>query len=434
MNLFTQIWDNIKTNLDHTQNLLGYVIFSFLIMLTCFVKIYSTHRQVNKKSMNFLYFQWDLIIRTQRYNNHKAAVAFWWTSVLYFISTIITICFFRIDDATDVISSPGFLSAFIGIFLSIFTYLIADLLNSVHGNYITGFERFLKELTEELRKFEHLDNIRTKSKQQDIFVIDYHPFIGVVSAKKEIFEEYKIELQKIASMPSVMLHVICNDDETINLFHKQFDKSIEFDKVPKDIDMLELKYGNQNSQEMHPNVTIWRTNKIGPLHFIILNDVAFQYSVVKVGKKNELKAQRIVDGNTISFLRQTYDDYEKLALTPDVEMKEAEQEIKLWFSNQDNIKSAKIHYSIDKSKTVSFENGNCITLKFEYDTTNGKVNFKCSKNLNVDINLTLTNFITVSLVKYNDSHSQTSRKIILADHFIAIGYRFDDTTKKWLKN
>lgn len=269
-----------------------------------------------------------------------------------------------------------------------------------------GFKSLLKEIIDYSDHWCKSD-ITT---EKHVCIFDYHPYIGGLSISNDsYYTAYENLLNSFANSAHIHLHIICSAE---NVLHKDMG-------VPKDTPELdkmnsELRNLDNGSRK---NVCVWRTKHINPLHFIVLDDISFQYSVRPTSsggnvKANELMGVRTEDVFSVNFLKGIFAELESRAITPEVEFWPTNK-VTLTFTKQYKIKDVRFY---DSNHNNDLEISNCYSNEISIEINEYlRQNKFILESLVVDKTL-LDDWdegFKIQLIKENGCHSNFSEIIKL---------------------
>src|SRR5690606_22336265 len=135
-----------------------------------------------------------------------------------------------------------------------------------------------------------------------------HPFIGSKSLglHNSSFKRYLNELEKIAQNKYIRLTIVCHSAKII-------ERSFNFEETIHTGHLIENKTVNDAIDVLgsQSRVVIWRSDFIGPYHFIILDEIAYDYLVVPfhyLSDKNTIQGNKHIDQSKIRHIHKAYQD------------------------------------------------------------------------------------------------------------------------------
>lgn len=285
---------------------------------------------------------------------------------------------------------PGFLYATFALWFVWYTFFNTIVLLKHEKQELTGFVSLLNELRQILPEWTRI------RKSHVMYIVDYTPFIGSISlaessiqSNKDLFDDFKSDLISISDRDHVELRIICYDNEGIDTYYKKRGRNTD---GTHNIKILLEEFDKK------VNVAVWRTNHLSSFHFIIVDRIAYQYSVQYVGEgkngKNELQGNRTENEAMIDFLIRTFKDLESDIVTPN----------NVDISNPDLI-------------TIKFEEpqSNIIKTTIIWDDTNDKtLTYDSPKKLNeiqIENKDIRTPGFKIQLTKFNGPTSERSKHV-----------------------
>lgn len=290
------------------------LIWSFAILfvlstLIFYLILIFRNNPKSKSQTLYKYLKALLFIRAEHFPKDLNWLSLIYTSLFTFLNFIFSILFFK-DEVGDLLvqffrdSNPVLL--FIGTFLGVYGLLATLVVLRNQNTTVYGFERFIDEVIE---FFDVLIIESTIKKEQiEVFIVDFHPFIGIKSLgqKNPYYQKYLNKIEEVAKESFIHLNIICYEEAEIIKSFGNLRLSHSFLKdVGLTIENAILKMSEEN------DVSVWRTNEIGPYHFILSKNIAFEYLVVpydKFSNKNYLVGSKTVDTTKIDFLFKTAND------------------------------------------------------------------------------------------------------------------------------
>jgi len=288
------------------------------------------------------------------------------------------------DDPTqyrisDFIGNSSFINMLVSMYFGAFGLLTTIVVLRQQRYEIIGFERFLDETRELFRaevvaanKLKTEKKLRNSESYSTIYIVDFQPFIGSKSVKQgtsayDLYESYLDSLNDLAKQDNIKLNIICHTDEKIkSAFGEQNSIPLENNdnklSVKKAIEKL----------SGHDNVSIWRSNDIGPYHFIITPDTAIEYIVIpesQINNKNKLIASKTNDYSKIDYLKKTAEDIISNAIKPispslQPMLQDFNSIIELTYNNTTILST---HY------VQAFKFINKIQLRFQFERADGEI-------------------------------------------------------------
>jgi len=331
---------------------LGLVIVSLLLL---YLQIWiNTHRKFPLWKIP------GIIFHPERYSQYIIEIS----SIITFL--VLTVSFgtsfwILADDKNsvrDFLANGSFVNMFFALFISVWSLLITVIVMRQQRNEIKGFPRFLSEVTEML----HEANARTAQtgRTEKVYIVDFHPFIGCKSLgfKSRYFCDYLEALASVASSWHIEVVIICHTESLIKN---------KFSNKPAITSFLGIKdlsicTALQNLSKEN-KVSVWRSNGVGPYHFMIIGDEAIEYLVIpsnSIANENQLIATKTIDKSRVDYLELTALDLLSASIKPvlangsgliDLTSK-APVEIK-FDTEQENITGIKLRFQFEEEDAVS---------------------------------------------------------------------------------
>ncbi len=224
----------------------------------------------------------------------------------------------RIHNLRDFFGNTSIVNMIVSFYIGAFGLIVTLIILAQQKQEIVGFERFLNEVADlfgaELREAEASKKVRK------IYIVDFQPFIGSKSFKTTAaYKRYEESLWKLAKNENMHLNIICYSKKTIDTkFNSITTIGHQEARIPyfnlivsKAIEHLEVK---------HKNVSVWRSDEVGPYHFIITPYTALEYLVIPIidesDEKNTLIANITNDLTKIDYLLKTAGDIISNSIQP----------------------------------------------------------------------------------------------------------------------
>jgi hypothetical protein len=203
------------------------------------------------------------------------------------------------------------------LYISIYSIIFATIISKSHKQEIYGFESFLNNLADDLFILNEKAHSQTNDKVYEVIIVDFHPFIGSKSLgiKSSVFKRYVKAIDKIALNAHIKLTIICHSEEMIN-------NSFNSEEIISTTDLIKNKNVNDSINELAlkgQKVNIWRSDLIGPYHFIIIDDIAYDYLVIPfhyLSNKNTLQGNKHIDQSKIVHIQKAYHDIISATIKP----------------------------------------------------------------------------------------------------------------------
>jgi hypothetical protein len=241
-------------------------------------------------------------------------------------------------------------------------------------------------------------------------MVEYTPALGSISEQKR-YCDFAKKLWSI-SRSSIQVRVVCYPDDLIVQFHEHLrvSRNKQIREGRTILEEVRWLIGDLDGARDVPSESadsVWRSNKIGPLHLIVTPDIVYQYVVIPEfnGTKNKLIGFKSEDAFVIEFFKQTYFDFESEAVTP-LCTRISDDKIELTFpTEQERIKELELYLSDSENVIVSDE-----TLSFKQEVTNPTIKSILIKH----DNLGNAKYLKVVLVKNNGAKSQPSKLVTIS--------------------
>lgn len=275
-----------------------------------------------------IYFQKFLVREVFLLQIYRYREVSWWFSLIYASGLSVmaygALLIFEkpagldLDDRTLASLTIGiFTTLMIGLWGLVITYNVLHQQRKLN----IGFDSFLNDVIYELRRLSEAVGSGNDKIQHEVFIYDYHPLIGNVSSPVK-FEQYKEVLDHVRGMSNIGLNVITYHEDSLAPFFARLSIGDETKIILKTEDVRDYlrDFEYKGKTRLHKHTSIWKTNEVGPFHFIIIGKVAFQYVVIPVDdKKNTVHTVygiKTEDVFTIDYLRKTFDDMLRNSLAP----------------------------------------------------------------------------------------------------------------------
>lgn len=257
--------------------------------------------------------------RISRFSQFALAISLFYSCLIIGVTFEFSILFN--PNLNELISGSYLVALFVSLVVGIYSMIYTIIISENQRLEIFGFESFLEKviddfklLIETVNKFE--SSYYIVDKQFDVIIVDFQPFIGSKSLGVDnlFLKEYINILEKIATNQSINLTMVCHTEDLIsksfNIEEKINGNIIKDKSISESI--LEI------SRKGH-NVNLWRTNFIGPYHFIIINNIAYEYLVIPFdvfSNKNTLSGTKHIDHSKVHSINQTYRDIIAFSIKP----------------------------------------------------------------------------------------------------------------------
>lgn len=333
---------------------------------------------------------WVFVLwKTYRFSDYLPWISAAWAGFLTASSMFVASWIFKRTETTDIISSPGFIYAVVALWFVWWTFLNTLVLIKQQNQKISGFKLFLSEVKSILENWQHNANGK---KTKELFLVDYSPFIGNITIPNtQEYKQFKEELEGIANKDTsnIELRIICfNTIKTTEYFERM---NCNDDNTETDILNLEV-HTRENK-----NIAIWRTSEISPFHFIIAENIGYQYTIkpTRNGGINELMGSHTEDVFMIEFLKETYREMESIIATPDKHFD---------YSNDDFIL---LHFL---EPQINIKEVNIIWGTSGKDLNKSTIDYDVSDNIKLPNSKLRSAVFRIELVKLNGMLSYPSKK------------------------
>jgi hypothetical protein len=308
-----------KSTFLYNKNILYIFIFaSPILFVTSLILLYFQIRVNTRRGFPFLRL-YTIITSPERHLSYILEICTIITLFLLSLSMLTSYYILRnkdIDTLRDFLANGSFINMFSGLFIGVWGLLITVIVMRQQRNEIRGFKRFLEEATLMLRDV----YARTSDtfKNEKVYIIDFHPFIGCRSLgfNDHHFKDYLEALSSVASSNNVELIIVCHSE---NLIKSKFsDKKIIMNLFGKKEEKFTISEALARISEEN-KVSIWRSDEVGPYHFMIIGEEAIEYLVIptdSVSNQNHLIASKTIDKSRIDYLERTAFDIISTAIKP----------------------------------------------------------------------------------------------------------------------
>jgi hypothetical protein len=236
------------------------------------------------------------------------------------------------------LTSSGTLAALVGGILTTMTFFNQLILTTKQDQQMPTIRALLKEVNKTLESTLSGPIEQVRSSPHSFYMMDYAPGIGLKAAP----DEYKRLMENIDLMKSFKkfkMTMVFYPEARIGRFHEDMDTN------ENDILAVQAKAAQLDTVK-----AVWRSDAIGPMHIIVIDDVAFQYVVLPEGGGKQSKAVgfKTEDVSQVGFLQETIGHTIHAAATPALKWTDDEQELRLTLPTpQTNLRTAKIELRLD---------------------------------------------------------------------------------------
>lgn len=211
---------------------------------------------------------------------------------------------------SSLVASGGVLAALIAAFFTVWTFLTTRIIRAQNEQQIADIPQLLNEVNDVLREKlkagidDHSSNV-----EHIFYMMDYAPAIGIRAAPNE-HEQFKTYLGHVCASPNFRVATVYYTENEVARYHRQMKAP------PEEIRIVENQIAIIDNAK-----SVWRTGDIGPLHVIIIDDVAFEYIVIPelYGSRSKAVGIRTEDAFLVSFLKETVESCIRKAITPEAE-------------------------------------------------------------------------------------------------------------------
>ena len=349
----------------------------------------------------------NLFRKISRYSQFAFSISLYYSCLIVGLTFEFSIIFGT--DLNELMSGSYLIALFISLVIGIYSMIFTIIISNQQRLEIIGFESFLeniiddfKRLLDDVNKFEN--NYNTNNKVFEVIIVDFQPFIGSKSLGVDnlFLKEYINTLEKITTNQSINLTMVCHTEDLISQSFN-IDETIKGNHIIKNMSISESI--KELSKEGH-NVNLWRTNFIGPYHFIIIDDIAYEYLVIPYdifSNKNILSGTKHIDQSKVHTIKQTYKDIISFSIKP-----------------KDNL-DLSLNKALDFNNFVANIQGNIIGVKIRFQFEE-----KPDQNRNSIINYKKGNYP----IQIKSEKSQESINYYINDSFFKISNEKDTTTTK----
>lgn len=348
-----------------------FYLASFFILFYIWI-VYSW--QIKMISPITLFF--NIFRKISHYSQFSLSISLFYSCLIIGLTFEFSMIF--LDDKTklnELMSGSYLIALFISLVIGIYSLIYTKIISNQQRLEIIGFESFLENIIEDFKiilekvnKYENNYHINN-NKVFEIVIVDFQPFIGSKSLGVDnlFLKEYINTLEKITTNQLINLTMICHTEELIS---KSFnlEETIKGNHLIKNISINDAI--KELSKEGH-NVNLWRANFIGPYHFIIIDDIAYEYLVIPYdifSNKNILSGTKHIDQSKVHTIKQTYKDIISFSIKPkdnlDLSLNKT-----LDFNNfveniQENIIGVKIRFQFEekpdhnRNSIINYKKGN----------------------------------------------------------------------------
>ncbi len=363
-----------------------------------------------------------LLFKSYKFKAFSISVSIFYTTLIAFLSFYISFLFIDESKLNDFISNSNVIILITALYISIYSIIFAIIISKSQIQEIYGFESFLNNLADDLYILNEKAHLPNNDKVYEVVIVDFHPFIGSKSLgiKNTPFKRYIKAIEKTALNDCIKLTIICHSKEMIESSFNAEEKIhsgnlINSLAVNNAIDELAIK---------GQKVNIWRSDLIGPYHFIIIDDIAYDYLVVPfhyLSNKNTIQGNKHIDQSKVVHIHKAFHDIISATIKPkELDLSSSKVKGDIYdTTKQKNIKGIKLRFQFeekeDKNRNpiINGKKGNfpiydlkdtdCTFYILDDHFKIEKVKSSCNKFEEVYI----THNITDQIAKYGDLSSTT---------------------------
>lgn len=301
-----------------------------------------------------------VLLKSYRFKDFSIYVSAFYTALITGISLWISFEFLEKAKLNDFISSSNLFMAVAALYVTIYSIIFAIIASKSQKQEIYGFESFLNNVADDLYILSEKAHLPNNDKVYEVVIVDFHPFIGSKSLgiENSVFKRYIKAIEKTALNDKIKLTIVCHSKQMINnsfnAEEKIHSESLINNLAVNDaIDILATK---------GQKVNIWRSDIIGPYHFIIIDDIAYDYLVVPfhyLSNKNIIQGNKHIDQSKVAHIHKAYHDIISATIKP--------TEISL---NSNKVKKDNFYNTTDEEGNKledKFKNIKGIKLRFQFE-------------------------------------------------------------------
>lgn len=258
-----------------------------------------------------------IVLKSYKFKSFSVALSIFYATFIASISLYFSFLFLENSKLNDFISNSNLLIAIVALYVTIYSIIFAVIASKSQKQGIHGFENFLNNLADDLYILNQKAHLPNNDKIYEVVIVDFHPFLGSKSLgiTNSSFKRYIKAIEKTALNDFIKLTIICHSKEIIeNSFNSEevihSESLINALTVNNAIDELAAK-GQKTS--------IWRSDLIGPYHFIIIDDIAYDYLVVPfhyLSNKNTIQGNKHTDQSKVVHILKAYHDIISATIKP----------------------------------------------------------------------------------------------------------------------
>lgn len=332
-----------------------WIFSSIIIYAKQYIELNSTTR---KRFFDILF------VKSYSFKRFLVYISIWYTAILTALSLFVSIYLMEKNSSTlnDFISGSNIIILVVAFYISIYSLIFSIIVSKSQKEDINGFEGFLNNLADDLYDLHRKADKKGEKKIYEVIMVDFHPFIGSKSLgiQNSSFKRYFEELERIAQNKNIRLTIVCHSKTMI-------ESSFNAEEVIHSGHLIENKTVNEaiDILENESKVNIWRSDLIGPYHFIIIDDIAYDYLVVPfhyLSNKNTIQGNKHIDQSKVTHIHKAYHDIISATIKPkEICLKNTPSEITM-----DNF------YETDRSSKKNkiqdkFSNIKGIKLRFQFE-------------------------------------------------------------------
>jgi enamine deaminase RidA (YjgF/YER057c/UK114 family) len=321
-----------------------------LTIYTLVLLVFSAIIAVRRFSSTRLGIKEFFLFKLYRYRELSGWISFIYSSIIACIISIVLRVGNYPSDRVPYYILGIFATLMVGIWALIISY------NILHKQqqYILGFENFLEEIIVALKILSNEGEPTKEIIKHEVYIYDYYPLIGNVSSPGK-FELYKEALDEVRRRKDINLQVISYHEECLKPFFDKLSISDETEiiTITEDVRDYLIHFELGEGNRIHKHTSVWKTNEIGPFHFIIIDKLAYQYGVIPrenaPDTRHNIYGTKTEDIFTIDYLKQTFFDNKRNLLHPvDIKYSQKEDTFCFKFVGQSHI--SKIELYSDKQE------------------------------------------------------------------------------------
>jgi hypothetical protein len=378
------------------QFILTLPFFLYVSSAICYIVLILQYAVVFKKNLVSSFVSSFYIFRKpEQYTQFVFLTSLFFTFLFIGLTFELSLAFASISDLdklNDIFTGSYFIALFISFFIGVYGIIITIVVARQQKLEIFGFERFLEEVSSELRKLKSKVDSYDKlliPKKGKVIIVDFHPFIGSKSlgSYNAYFKEYISALEHVANNMNIDLTIICHTESLIansfNIHDNISGTSLIFNKPINDA---------LNVLQAENRVSIWRSDEVGPFHFMVIDNAAFEFIVIpfdNFSSKNILAATKLLEQSKLDYLIKAAWDIVSAAIKPPqldiTEGKELTKSDIVPKYKQEKISGIKLRFQfeenpdLNRNSVINYKRGNYPTkneIFFCYDDNLKLTNIK----------------------------------------------------------